>query len=108
MKMKLVDLKVGSGMGDKLRMSVLKMMKKIENWNEELELMMEEKRVSNPIVGRVLEHTTRSMGLTAPSTKRTDTLETVDSLRLAIPTTTTDNSRNYGDDIVTSLLTNDE
>jgi hypothetical protein len=49
-------------MGDELRMSILKMMEKIEKWNEELELMMEEKRESNPIVGRVLEHAPRSMG----------------------------------------------
>ena len=107
-KMKLADSMVGNGMGDELRMSVLKMMEKIEKWNEELELMMEEKRVSNPIVGRVLEHAMPSMGLTAPPTKRTDTLETVDSLGLAIPTMTTDNSKNYDDDFVTSLLTNNE
>ena len=111
-KMKLADSMVGNGMGDVLRMSVLKMMEKIEKWNEELELMMEEKRVSNPIVGRVLEHAARSMGLTAPVTKRTDNLETVDllALGLAIPTTTTDNSRNSddGDGFVTSLLANDE
>ena len=43
-----------------------------------------------------------------PPRKRTDTLETVDSLGLAIPTMTTDNSKNYDDDFVTSLLTNDE
>jgi len=100
---------VGNGMGDELRMSVLKMMEKIEKWNEELELVMEKKRVSNPIVGRVLEHDARSMGLTAPPTKRTDTLETVDSLGSAIPTMTTGNSKNDDDDFVTSLLlTNDE
>jgi len=91
MNMKLADSMVGNGMGDELRMSVLKMMEKIEKWNEELELMMDEKRVSNPIVGPVLEHTARSMGLTAPPTKRTDTLETVNSLGLAIPTMTTGN-----------------
>ena len=61
-KKKLVDSMVGNGMGDELRMSVLKMMEKIEKWNEKLELMMEEKRESNPIVGRVLEHAPRSMG----------------------------------------------
>ena len=75
-KMNLVDSMVGNGMCDKLRMSVLKMMEKIEKWNEELELMMAEKRESNPIVGRVLEHAARSMGLTVPSTNRTDTLAT--------------------------------
>jgi hypothetical protein len=41
-KMKLADLMVGNGMGDELRMSVLKMMEKIEKWNEELELMMDD------------------------------------------------------------------
>ena len=61
-KKKLVDSMVGNGMGDELRMSVLKMIEKIEEWNEELELMMEEKRESNPIVGRVLDHAPRSMG----------------------------------------------
>ena len=83
-------------------------MRRIEKWNEELELMMEEKCVSNPIVGRVLEHAAHSMGLTAPPTKRTDTLETADLLELAILTMTTDNSKNYDDYFVTSLLTNDE
>jgi hypothetical protein len=64
-KMNLADSMVGNGrMGDDLRMSVLKMMEKIEKWNEELELMMAEKRESNPIVGRVLEHAAHSMGLT--------------------------------------------
>ncbi len=106
--MKLVDSMVGNGMGDELRMSVLKMMEKIEKWNEELELMMEEKRVSNPIVGWVLEHAAHSMGLTAPPTKRTDTLETVNSLGLAIPMMMTGNLKNDDDDFVTSLLTNDE
>ncbi len=108
MKMKLADSMVGNRMGDELRMSVLKMMEKIEKWNEELELMMEEKRVSNPIVGRVLEHAARSMGLTAPPTKRTDTLETVDllALGLELPTMTTDNSRNSDDGFVSSLPTN--
>jgi hypothetical protein len=68
-------------MGDELRMSVLKMMEKIEKWNDELKLMMAEKRELNPIVGRVLEHAARSMGLTVPSTNRRteDTLATVDS-----------------------------
>ena len=49
--------------------------------------MMEEKRESNPIVGRVLEHAAHSMGLTVP-TNRTDTLDTVDS-GLEIPMKTT-------------------
>jgi hypothetical protein len=72
-KMNLADSMVGNGrMGDDLRMSVLKMMEKIEKWNEELEVMMAEKRESNPIVGRVLEHAARSMGLMLPSTNRTD------------------------------------
>ena len=96
-------------MGDELRMSVLTMMEKIEKWNEELELVMEKKRVLNPIVGRVLEHPAHSMGLTAPPMKRTDTLETVDLLGLAIPTMMTGNSKNDDDDFVTSLLlTNEE
>ena len=55
---------VGNGMGDELRMSVLKMMEKIEKWSEELELMLTKKRESNPNVGWVLEHATRSMGFT--------------------------------------------
>ena len=75
-KMNLADSIVGNGMGDELRMSVLKMMEKIEKWNDELKLMMAEKRELNPIVGRVLEHAARSMGLTVPSTNRTDTLAT--------------------------------
>ena len=80
-KMNLADSIVGNGMGDELRMSVLKMMEKIEKWNDELKLMMAEKRELNPIVGRVHEHATRSMGLTVPSTNRRteDTLATVDS-----------------------------
>ena len=80
-KMRLADSMVGNGMGDELRMSVFKMMEKIEKWNEEMERMMEEKRESNPIVGRVLEHAARSMGLAVPSTNRRtdDTLATVDS-----------------------------
>jgi len=32
--MKLADSMVGNGMGDELRMSILKMMEKIEKWNE--------------------------------------------------------------------------
>ena len=55
-KMILADSMLGNRMGDELNMSVLKMIEKIEKWNEELELMMAEKRESNPIVGRVLEH----------------------------------------------------
>ena len=41
---------------------------------------MEEKRESNPIVGRVLEHAARSMGLAVPSTnsRTEDTLATVE------------------------------
>ena len=104
-KMKLADSMVGNG--DELRMSVLKMMEKIEKWNEELELVIEEKRESNPIVGRVLEHAAHSMGLTAP-TNRTDTLETVDSLGLALHTKMTGNSKSDDENFVTSLLTNNE
>ena len=108
-KMKLADSMVGNG--DELRMSVLKMMEKIEKWNEELELMMEEKRESNPIVGRVLEHAARSMGLTVPSTNRRteDTLATVDSgLGRDTITTTGGTSKNDDENFVTSLLTNNE
>ena len=76
---------VRNGMGDELRMSILKMIEKIEKWNEELELMMAEKRESNPIVGRVLEHAACLMGLMVPSTNMTDTLATVD-FGLEIPT----------------------
>jgi hypothetical protein len=93
----LADSMVGNGMGDELRMSVFKMMEKIEKWNEEMERMMEEKRVSNPIVGRVLEHTACSMGLAVPSTNRRtdDTLATVDSgLGVATITTTGGTSKN--------------
>ena len=90
-EMKLVDSMVVNGMGDVLRMSVLKMMEKIERWNEELELMMEEKRVSNPIVGWVLEHAAHSMGLTTPVTKRTDNLEKCGLVGIGI-------GNNYGDD----------
>ena len=101
-KMNLADSIVGNGMGDELRMSVLKMMEKIEKWNDELKLMMAEKRELNPIVGRVLEHAARSMGLTVPSTNRRteDTLATVDS-GLGI-------AKNDDENFVTSLLTNNE
>ena len=37
MKMRLADSMEGNGMGDELRMSVFKMMEKIEKWNEEME-----------------------------------------------------------------------
>jgi hypothetical protein len=50
--------------------------------------------------------------LTAPPMRRTDTLETVDSLAIGLemPTMTTDNSRNSddGDGFVTSLLANNK
>ena len=108
-KMRLADSMVGNGMGDELRMSVFKMMEKIEKWNEEMERMMEEKRESNPIVGRVLEHAARSMGLAVPSTNRRteDTLATVDSgLGVATITTTGGTSKNDDENFVTSLLTN--
>ena len=88
-KMTLADSMVGNGMGDELRMSVLKMMEKIEKWNEELELMMAEKRESNLIVGCVLEHAARSMGLN-------------------LATMTTATSKNDDENVVTSLLTNNE
>ena len=99
-KMKLADSMVGNG--DELRMSVLKMMEKIEKWNEELEIMMDEKHESNPIVGRVLKHAMHSMVLTVPSTNRRteDTLATVDS-GLGI-------AKNDDENFVTSLLTNNE
>ena len=96
-KMRLADSMEGNGMGDELRMSVFKMMEKIEKWNEEMERMMEEKWESNPIVGRVLEHAARSMGLAVPSTnRRTDvTLATVGSgLGVATITTTGGTSKN--------------
>ena len=110
-KMKLADLMVGNGMGDELRMSVLNMMEKIEKWNEEMERMMEEKRESNPIVGRVLEHAARSMGLAVPSTNRRtdDTLKTVVSGLggvATVTTTTGGTSKNDDENFVTSLLTN--
>ena len=109
LKMRLAESMVGNGMCNELRMSVFKMMEKIEKWNEEMERMMEEKRESNPIVGRVLQHATRSMGLAVPSTNRTtdDTLATVDSgLGVATITTTGGTSKNDDENFVTSLLTN--
>ena len=90
-KMNLADSRVGNGMGDELRMSVLKMMEKIEKWNEELERMMAEKCESNPIVGGVLEDAVRSMGLTVPRA-----------------TMTTGTSKNDDENFVTSLLTNNK
>jgi len=98
-KMRLADSMVGKRMCDELRMSVLKMMEKIEKWNEEMEQMMEEKRELNPIVGRVLEHAARSMGLAVPSTnRRTDvTLATVD-LGLGVATITTTGGTSKNDD----------
>ncbi len=108
-KMRLADSMEGNGMGDELRMSVFKMMEKIEKWNEEMERMMEEKRESNPIVGRVLEHAARSMGLAVPSTnsRTEDTLATVDlGLGVATITTTGGTSKNDDENFETSLLTN--
>jgi hypothetical protein len=65
-KMKLMDsMVVAGGSGEQLRMSVLIMMDKIDKWNNELGLLGKEKRVSNPIVERVLEHNARSMGMVA-------------------------------------------
>jgi hypothetical protein len=102
----LADSMVGNRMGDELRMSVFKMMEKIEKWNEEMERMMEEKRESNPIVGRVLEHAARSMGLLAvPSTngRTDDALATVDS-GLGVATITTTGGTSKNDDKTTDLL----
>ena len=39
-------------------------MDKIDTLNKELALLKNEKSVSNPIVGRVLKHAVRSMGMT--------------------------------------------
>jgi hypothetical protein len=84
-------------------------MEKIEKWNEELEVMMAEKRESNPIVGRVLEHAARSMGLTVPRMNRTSTLATVDSGTDIATTMTTGTPLKSDDEIfLTSLLTNNE
>ena len=78
-KMKLADSMVGNGLVcDKLRMSVMKMMDKIEKWNEDLGLMMKELRISNLIVGRVLEHAARPMGLTVVATNPTENLKNDD------------------------------
>ena len=63
-KMKLADSMLGNGLGDQFRMSVILMMDKIDKLNEELALLKNEKRVSNPIVGHVLEHTAHLMGMT--------------------------------------------
>jgi hypothetical protein len=100
LKMRLAESMVGNGMCGELRMSVFKMMEKIEKWNEEMERMMEEKRESNPIVGRVLEHAARSMGLAVPSTNRTTSGLGVGA------TTTGGTSKNDDENFVTSLLTN--
>ena len=62
-KMKLMDTMVQGGSGEQLRMSVLMMMDRIEQWTSELGLLGQEKRASNPIVGKVLEHAARSMGM---------------------------------------------
>jgi hypothetical protein len=106
-KMRLADSIVRNGMGDELRMSVFQMMEKIEKWNEELELMIAEKRESNPILGRVLEHAARSMGLTAPRMNRTSTLATVDLGTDRVDTMTTGTPLKSDDEnFVTSLLTN--
>jgi hypothetical protein len=56
----------------------MKMMDNIEKWNEDLGLMMKEQRVSNPIVGRVLEHAACSMGLTVVATNPTENLKNDD------------------------------
>jgi hypothetical protein len=88
-KMKLMDSNViAGGSGEQLRMSVLIMMDKIDKWNNELGLLGKEKRVSNPIVGRVLEHAARSMGIVvAPammaSTKPTGNLKNDDDYFVA-------------------------
>jgi hypothetical protein len=100
-KMRLAESMVGNGMCDELRISVFKMMEKIEKWNEEMERMMEEKRESNPIVGRVLEHAARSMGLAVPSTNRTTS-----GLGVGASTTNGGTSKNDDENFVTSLLTN--
>ena len=63
-KIKLAYSMLGNGLGDQLRRSVISMMDKIDKLNEELALLKNEKHVSNPIVGRVLEHTARLMGMT--------------------------------------------
>jgi hypothetical protein len=60
-KMKLADSMVGNGLGDKLRMSIMKMMDKIEKWNDDLGLLMKEQCISNPTVGWVFKHEARSM-----------------------------------------------
>ena len=60
-KMKLADSMVGNRLGDKLRMSVVKMMDKIEKWNDDLGLLMKEQCISNPTVGWVFKHAVRSM-----------------------------------------------
>ena len=39
------------------------LMDKIDQLSEELALLKNEKRVSNPIIGRVLKHAARSMGM---------------------------------------------
>ncbi len=62
-KMKSADSMLGNGLGDQLRMSVILMMDKIDKLNKELALLKNVKRVSNLIVGHVLEHAARLMGM---------------------------------------------
>jgi len=66
---------VGNRLGDELRMSLMKMMDKIEKWNDDLGLMMKEKHISNLIVGRVLEHASHSMGLMVVASNPTGNLK---------------------------------
>ena len=82
-KMKLAD-SMGNGLGDQLRMSVIVMMDKIDMLNKELGMLMNEKRVSNPIVGQILEHAARLMGMTVVP-KPTGTVAMVPSGNLKSP-----------------------
>ena len=77
-KMKLADSMVGNGLGDELRMSVMKMMDKIEKWNDDLGLLMKEQCISNPTVGWVLKHAARSMGLMVVASNPTGNLKNDD------------------------------
>ena len=96
-KMKLVDSMVGNRVGDQLRMSVIVMMDKIDKWNEELGQLMNEKRVSSPIVGHVLKHSAHLMGMTVAS-KPTGT----------VVTETTNNLKDDSVDLVASVPKGDE
>ena len=91
-KMKLMDsMVIVGGLSEQLQMSVLTMMDKIDKWYNELGLLGKEKRVSNPIVGRVLDHAAHSIGIVAMPT-------------MIASTKPTGNLKNNNDYFVASVL----